>query len=282
MNSLTSFQLHKSSVRGRFVRLESLTHEIISRHQYPEVINQALREMIPIAIALAGAFKFEGLFTLQIQGIESPVRFMVVDVDSKGHVRACANFDEGKVAEIAEEKANITTLFGQGYMAFTIDQGEHTDRYQGVVELEGQTFADCLKHYFHQSEQLETSFHVTSDKTKAACLMIQKLPFNAEIDNEDFDGWFTANSLLSTLKKEEALGEVPPEEIIRRLFWQEGLETYDTKSYSFKCRCSREKIEAVISNLSEEEEASIVKDGKITVTCDYCAESYQFLPRSTK
>ena len=279
MNCLTSFQLHKSQVRGRFVRLDTLATDILARHTYPPLINECLRELIPLAIALAGTFKFEGVFTLQIQGNQSPVRFMVVDVNTEGHVRACASFDEAKLKVLEGENISFPILFGCGYMAFTLDQGDHMERYQGIVELEGTTFAECLKHYFHQSEQLETSFFVAAREEKSTCMMIQKLPFDPEGDVEDFEGWFTANALLATLKKEEALSDVVPEALIHRLFWQEGLEVYTSQSYVFKCRCSREKVETVLESLTAEEEKEITKEGKITVTCDYCGEIYSFLPK---
>lgn len=280
MNTLTPFHLNKSSVRGRFVRLESLPREILGRHNYPSVINHFLSELIPLSIALSGAFKFQGIFTLQVQGeAGSPVKFMVVDVNSEGHVRACANFDEEKITQLTSK--NLAALFGRGYIAYTIDQGEHTERYQGIVEMEGNTFAECLQYYFRQSEQLETSFYVTSnDAYTSACVMIQKLPFNPVTDLEDYDGWFTANALLSTIRKEEAIGETEVSEVIHRLFWQEGLDIHEPQGFMFKCRCSREKIETVIVTLPKEDVDAITKEGKITVSCDYCGERYVFAPPS--
>ena len=281
MNISLPFHLSKSSVRGRFVRLESLPREILGRHDYPSIINAYLAELIPLALALAGVFKFQGIFTLQAQGGGgSPVKFMVVDVDSEGHVRACANFDEEKVANLST--TSLMNLFGEGYIAYTIDQGDHTERYQGIVEMKGNSFSECLQHYFRQSEQLETSFYVTSNENyMSACLMIQKLPFNPETDPDDYDGWFTANALLSTIKKDEALGENTMEEVLHRLFWQEGLSVHASQRFSFKCRCSQEKIIFVLKTLPEEDIEAITKDGKITVTCDYCSESYQFIPPLT-
>jgi molecular chaperone Hsp33 len=289
-NTLTPFYLEKSSVRGRFVRIPSLAKDILARHKYPEMIHRTLTELIALSIALAGAFKYEGIFTLQVQGqpetpetegapriLGAPVRFMVVDVSSNGTVRACANFDEGYLSLLGKNPS-IHALFRQGHLAYTIDQGENTERYQGIVELEGATLVECLQHYFKKSDQLETSFYVTSNADHGAvCVMLQKLPFDQEVDTDDYDGWFTANALLSTLKKEEALNlELPPEQLIHRMFWQEGLEVYDAKSFSFGCRCSRGKIEAVLATLPAEDKITMIKNGVISVSCDYCSELYVF------
>lgn len=286
-NTMTSFQLTHSSVRGRFVRLNSLCHDILSRHHYPHIINHTLRELIPVAIALAGAFKFEGVFTLQIQGAlsggdqnsqQAPVKFMVVDVDHKGAVRACAHFDEEAIKTLGAS-APLFSLFGNGYLAYTIDQGDNTDRYQGIVELRGNTLAECLQHYFRQSDQLETSFYVTSDNIQATCVMLQKLPFDREKEAETYDEWFRANALLSTLKKDEALGEIAAHDVLHRLFWQEGLEVFDTRGFIFHCRCSKEKIEGVLKTLSSEDHSDMEKNGVITISCDYCSEVYVFSSR---
>ena len=53
------------------------------------------------------------------------------------------------------DRASVPRLLGAGYLAFTVDQGEHTERYQGIVELTGATLAECVHHYFRQSEQVE-------------------------------------------------------------------------------------------------------------------------------
>jgi len=55
---------------------------------------------------------------------------------------------------------SVTRLLGAGHLAFTVDQGEHTDRYQGIVELQGATLAECAPHYFRQSEQVEAGLKV--------------------------------------------------------------------------------------------------------------------------
>lgn len=276
-NTLTPFYLETSSVRGRMVRLQSLPIDIIKRHNYPNVINHVLAELIALGITLCNTFKFEGIFTLQVQGAkDAPVSFLVVDVDSKGNVRACANYKDDKIAAFTGQHPTLPELLGDGYLAFTIDQGEHTDRYQGIVELSGVTLRECLQHYFKQSEQLETTFYLTITESLEACaIMLQKLPFDAEKDIDAYDQWFTAIALLATIKTQEAL-TLDPKELLHRLFWQEGLVIDDEKQLQFKCRCSRDKIEGVLVTLSHDEKVAVAKDGVIYVSCDYCGEKYAF------
>ena len=47
-------------------------------------------------------------------------------------------------------------LLGEGHLAMTIDRGADTERYQGVVPLEGESLTEAAHTYFRQSEQLPT------------------------------------------------------------------------------------------------------------------------------
>ena len=68
-----------------------------------------------------------------------------------------------RVAAISAGSGAVgAALLGTGYLAFTVDQGEHTERYQGIVELTGATLADCAHHYFRQSEQIQAGIKVAA------------------------------------------------------------------------------------------------------------------------
>ena len=71
-------------------------------------------------------------------------------------------------------------LLGKGHIAFTVDQGEDTDRYQGIVELKGNSLVECVQHYFNQSEQIDTGFKLAvgykDDHWRAAGIMLQQMP----------------------------------------------------------------------------------------------------------
>ena len=68
---------------------------------------------------------------------------MVADVTTAGAIRGYAQFDEARLAHAgaAATLGSVPRLLGAGYLALTVDQGEHTERYQGIVELQGATLA---------------------------------------------------------------------------------------------------------------------------------------------
>jgi molecular chaperone Hsp33 len=136
------FRIDPFALRGRLVRLGATIDRILSQHDYPEPVATMLGEAITLAVVLAGALKYDGIFTLQTKG-DGPIRMMVADVSTTGAVRGYAQYDAEKLeAALARARAaapSVPLLVGSGYIAFTVDQGEDTDRYQGIVELAGST-----------------------------------------------------------------------------------------------------------------------------------------------
>ena len=103
------FKIEGQAVRGRLVRLGPLIHTVLDRHQYPPEVAELLGEMVALAAGLAGALKYDGVFTLQTKG-DGPVRLMVADVTSEGDVRGYAQFD-------AERLAAVTSAAGGGSLS---------------------------------------------------------------------------------------------------------------------------------------------------------------------
>lgn len=184
-----SFNLDNNAFRGRLVRLDNVLAEVFSHHKYPDNVGAAVAETTALGVMLASLMKFDGLFTLQIQG-NGPVSDLVTDVTSDGKVRATARFDEQKMKEAqilrkTEGQLEATPFWlGKGSLIFTIDQGKGTDLYQGVVDLQGNTLEACALRYFKYSEQIDTHLHLYLNKKgdywQAAGILIQKCRPRAE------------------------------------------------------------------------------------------------------
>jgi len=57
-----------------------------------------LGEAIALAVVLAGALKYDGIFTLQTKS-DGPVRLIVADVSTEGAVRGYAQYDAARLGE---------------------------------------------------------------------------------------------------------------------------------------------------------------------------------------
>ena len=283
------FQLEKTSIRGRIVRLKSTVGEIAQRHDYPSIVNHLLAELTSLTVALASFFKFEGVFTLQISG-NGPVRLMVVDVTHDGKIRACARFDEGQVAQLPASPSSLYPVLGTGYLAFTIDQANSDDRYQGIVELSGTTLTDCLHHFFRQSDQLETGIVVFAQSNQAemsdhlaGALMIQRMPASdnpsfEEIDAQN-DAWLRSLSLLGTTTAKELLSsDLAAEDLLVRLFWEDGVRVFEERPLIAQCRCSEMRIKQMLQTFSPSDRQAMVEEEEIKVICEFCSQAYTFDP----
>ena len=289
------FQIDSSGLRGRLVRLGPVLDEILTRHAYPEPVALMLGEAIVLAAALAGALKYDGVFTLQTRG-DGPIRLLVADVTSAGAMRGYAQYDAEKLAKAIDAAPagasglgdSVPRLLGAGHLAFTVDQGEHTDRYQGIVELQGATLAECAHHYFRQSEQVEAGLKVAvarwpddagTARWRGGSLMIQRLPPAGDAAKRDAaeDGWRRAVILMSSSTSRELVDpNLAPEALLFRLFHEDGVRAYRRHDLAARCRCSRERVETVLRMMPADELATMKIDGHIIVTCQFCSAAYDF------
>lgn len=288
----TSFLIDNGLFVGRICRLDNVLKTIVNKHGYMKNVSAALTETTALTVLLANALKFEGLFTLQLQG-NGPVSTIVVDVTSDGKMRACANYDKDRLERAFALRKNegeieaTPHLLGTGTLAFTIDNG--TDNYhQGVVELRGKNLEECALRYFKQSEQIETMLKLYVDvpetedgEWKAGGILLQRIP---ELGGKDIDLTNLselkneAEILMNSLKKEELFdSNLSLNEILYRLYHANNLTITKENHYEFSCRCSREKLLNTLRGFSEDDLSSMLnEDNKITAKCGFCSENYEF------
>jgi molecular chaperone Hsp33 len=126
------FQIEAPGLRGRLVRLGSAVDAVLTPHHYPAPVAAILAEALAMSAVLASGLKYDGVFTVQVQG-DGPVGLMIVDVTSDGGIRGYARFDAERLRASGPEPENpVPRLLGAGHMAFTVDQGPNTERYQAL------------------------------------------------------------------------------------------------------------------------------------------------------
>jgi len=281
------------NVRGRLVRLGPSANEILSQHDYPAPVAVMLGELLALAGVLAGALKYDGVFTLQIKG-DGPVSLLVVDVTSEGHLRGYAQFDGDRLGSAIDAVDgpigdSVPRLLGSGHLAFTVDQGPDTERYQGIVPLEGELLSACVAHYFDQSEQIDASLRAAAGQVergggevtwRSAAIMVQRLPQDQAKDHDLSAGdepWRRTRLLMETVRPDELLDpELPPNDLLYRLFHEDGVRVYEPVELAARCRCSRERVVGVLGAIDVAQLEELKEDGVITVTCEFCGRVYRF------
>ncbi len=300
MSELRKFIFEGLPVRGMLVRLTDSWQDLLKRRAqaesgaYPEPVRSLLGEMAAAAVLMQSNIKFNGALILQVQG-DGPVRLAVAEVQPDLTFRATATV-QGAVAEGARLEA-LMNVHGQGLCAITLDPKDRLpgqQPYQGVVPLHGdqreplQNLSEVLEHYMLQSEQLDTRLVLAANDEMAAGLLIQRLPVGGEGNlggshwqsdeaaigqSEDFN---RIAHLAATLSRDELLG-LDVDTVLRRLFWEEDVRHFDPLRPRFACRCSRQRVQRMLSGLGQAESESILEErGRVDIGCEFCGAQYAF------
>ncbi|WP_455476012.1 Hsp33 family molecular chaperone [Bartonella sp. B17] len=304
-DTVIPFQVEELDIRGRVVQLGEALNSILTKHQYPEPVSYLLAEALVLTVLLGTSLKLKGKFILQTNS-NGPVNILVCDFSPPSSLRGYARFNEEQLKQaIANDQISSKTLLGEGTLAFTIDQGAHTQRYQGIVALDGSNLQEVAHTYFDQSEQIPTDIRLAvailikrdkqgkSQKSwRAGGILTQLLPqtshhhimyepykqpektkTRAQLENQ----WQEAKALTATIESTELTDpQIGSKKLLFRLFHEQGVRVFEPLSLVNKCSCSREKIKEILEGFPTEERIQMVKDKYISVTCKFCSTTYRF------
>jgi molecular chaperone Hsp33 len=289
-HGVTPFFLPDRPVRGRLVRLGPLADALLSRHAHnPHAVTRLAGKALALTAALATALKYSGTFSLQAKG-NGPVDLLLTDCTDEGTLRGYARGDNDKLALLEDpDAATDAELLGNGYLAFTVDQGPETERHQGIVAIEGPDLADMALHYFATSEQFQCSIHLACAQTaqgwRASALILERIASGGDgnlalSEHEQDDSWHTAVTLASTISEAELLDDqLTPERLLYRLFHTEGVAVDRARALGYGCRCSRAKLTGILEQFTPEELDEMAQGDDITMTCEFCNMDFRF-PRA--
>lgn len=215
---ITPFFLPRRPVRGRLLRLGPLADAILTRHTNPPAVTRLAGQALALAAGLAAALKFQGSFSLQAKG-DGPVSMLLADCTDTGALRFYARTQAERLDALLAQtpRPGADELLGNGYLAFTVDQGEDQNRHQGIVTIEGGSLAEMALHYFRTSEQLRYFVHLACEHGSAGwsagALILEKIAGAGGIDqsmNEaaQEESWNTATGPGRHADRRRATGRV--------------------------------------------------------------------------
>ncbi len=288
-DSLFKFMLGEGNVRGVAVRLGDAWQEMLRRRRHGAPVQGLLGEMSAASALLAGSLKFDGTLILQIHG-DGPLRLAVAECQPDFGLRATAkelDAPEPDEAPAGGALLGLANRHGSGRCVITLDPRQPGQQpYQGIVGLadaEGRALQDLsavLRQYLDQSEQIPSWLMLAADERVACGLLVQRMPgaggkagSDAARADEDFS---RAVHLASTLQRAELL-QLEPQEVLRRLFWEEGARVFDPVRPRFHCTCSKQRVAQMLRMLGREEVESVLAErGEVEVTCEFCGAGYAF------
>jgi molecular chaperone Hsp33 len=307
-DTVLPFQLDASDIRGRVARLDGVLGGILKQHDYPAQVEALVAEMALLTALIGQTIKLRWKLSLQVQS-KGAVRMIATDYygpteeGEPARIRAYASYDADRLTEGAPFE-NV----GEGYFAVIIDQGQDMAPYQGISPLVGPTLSSCAEVYFAQSEQLPTRFQLSFGKStegngeehwRAGGVMLQHMPEASPLmakvkgegdilkpsdllSDDKHENWRRVNILLDTVEDLELIGpQVPPNDLLLRLFHEELPRVFDPQAVRFGCTCSEARVRQSLSIYSARDiETMTTDDGRVTADCQFCGAHYDLDPKT--
>jgi molecular chaperone Hsp33 len=266
-DGLQRFIFEHAEIRGEIARLEEVYQTITEQRPYPPVVKNILGEALVSCLLLVGSIKFEGELSLQFQGNEA-LPMMIVQCDHQLHLRAFAKF-KPDLSDLDYQQA-----FLNGQMTLMIHQSHQTEVFQSIIPITSAEMSQNLMNFFSQSEQIATQIMITSNSKRVCGMLLQLLPGQDTQQREEF--WEYATKIGQTLTTQELLN-LKNTEILHRLYHETEIRLLLEKNVQFKCRCSTEKMEAVLKMLGKADVENLLEEyEKVEVSCDFCNQKYYF------
>lgn len=270
------FVLERHPIRGHAVRLARTWLELREHQDYPPAVQRLLGEAVGAAVMLAATLKFDGVLTLQLQG-KGLVNLLVAQCTHDFKVRGMARHED--IQSMGDE-AGFRSLTGDGQFIVTVEAADRASSYQGVVPIAGESLAESLEAYFVQSEQLPTRVVLAATPGVVSGMLVQRIPGEGGREAVDLAAleaaWMKADHAMEALPRGELL-EDDLEQRLVRMFGADEVRMFAGHDARFECRCSRERVAAMLRSLGSEEVRSVIAEqGAVTVTCEFCQRPYKF------
>ena len=225
-----------------------------------------------------------GSMTLQIRG-GGPIGTITVVSDPEGNVRGCVTEPHVPLVEKYPGKLDVGATVGKGGTITVIRDLQMKEPYVGSAQLVSGEIADDVTAYFAQSEQIPTAcaLGVLVDRNQsvkvAGGYIVQLLPGAPEdiIDRLEA-GVKKAGAVTPMLEQ-----GMTPEDILGQVCGDLGVVFLETTEVSYKCYCSRQRVEAALISLGRKELQEIADEGEsFPVECQFCDTVYSFTPEDIR
>jgi molecular chaperone Hsp33 len=256
----------------------SVCNEAQRRHGTWPVASAALGRLLTGTLMMgAMMLKDDQKVMVQIKG-DGPLQELVAVADAAGHVK-------GYVAEPRVDfplnqygKLDVSRGVGAGQLFVTRHTGLK-EPYRGAVPLLSGEIGDDIAYYFAKSEQIPSVVSLgvlveTDNSVRAAGgLMVQVMP---DADEHLIEQVEERADRFSNISRKIDAGQLP-EEILKDVFHDLGIEILDRMSVEFRCECSKERFERGLISLGERGlQELLADDTSAEAVCQFCGAKYQF------
>lgn len=266
---------YEGEARAFAARTTHLVNTLQQRHHSWPIASAALGRTVTVGAMMGMMLKNEtDQLTIQIRG-DGPLGSLVVDANPRGEVRGYVQNPHVHLPANAEGKLNVGGGIGKGTLNVVKDLGLK-EPYRGSVELVSGELAEDFACYFTVSEQTPSAVAAgvlvqpDNSVSHAGGFIVQMLPGARDETIERVEtGVRQVGSVTDQLLKGKS-----PEDILE-IVLGEPVNVQEELLLSFRCRCSRERIENMLKALGRDEIQSLLEEqGEARVQCHFCNETY--------
>ena len=268
------------NVKVAAVSTRDMTERARQIHRTLPVATAALGRTMAAASMLGNALKGEkDLLTVRING-GGPLGSIIVVSDSMGNVRGYVQNPHVDLPLRPDGKLDVGGAVGKNGMLTVIRDLGLKEPYVGSTQLVSGEIAEDFAAYFVESDQQPSACAlgvlVDQDQSVLAAggYIIQLLPGAPADIPELLEKRIAACGAVTGM-----LREGDAEQMLLRVL--EGLEPriLERSPVTYKCYCSRGKVEAALAGVGDAELADMEKEEKdVQVTCQFCDRVYNFSP----
>lgn len=254
-------------------------------HQPSATVTAALGRLITAASMMGDMLKNkEDSITLRLNG-NGPAGELIAVSDYQGNARA---YVQNPIVEIPlnkDGKLDVKGVVGTDGTLYIIKDIGLSEPYIGQIPIVSGEIAEDITNYYATSEQTPSvcalGVLVNPDLSvkHAGGFIIQLLPgcFEDVIDTIE-------NNINKIPSVTQMLSDgLTPDDIAKKALDGLELDKLDESNISYKCNCSRERVEnALLSTGLENLKEMAESDEDTTVECHFCDKSYKFTPALIK
>ena len=279
-------QLVRAMTKDGFVNAVAVTTTgIVERarqiHKTLPTATAALGRLLTAASMMGNMQKVDdGSITLQLKG-GGPLGRLLAVSDAEGNVRGWVENPQISMLEKAPGKLDVGAAVGSDGTLTVIRDLRMKEPYIGSTQLVSGEIGDDVTAYFAQSEQTPTAcaLGVLVDRDQsvkvAGGYLLQLLPGAPDevIDTLE-KGISRAGAVTPMLE-----AGMTPEDILGQVCGSLGVAFLETTEVTYKCYCTRERVERALISLGRKELEEIRQEGKtFPVECQFCDAVYSFTP----
>jgi molecular chaperone Hsp33 len=261
----------------------TLVNEACTRHGTYPTASAALGRALTGGLLLGTLLDPDQRVALTFEG-NGPLKKILVEAESNGEVRGYVKVPEVDLPS-RNGKLDVSGALGKsGFLTVTKDL-RLREPYRGMVQLYTGEIASDIAYYLTKSEQIPSAVglgvYVEPNLTVTAAggFLIQSLPPS---DESMIDILIEHIREMPSITDQLRSGKTP-EALLETIFAGIPFEILENLSLTYRCSCSRRRIEQALITLGKKEIASIIaKDEIIDVTCEFCRKGYVFTRRELK